>query len=1061
MSRIFSLTPVALATRDVVNPATRPWPLALVLLLAAAAWSGDAQAQLTLAQVPAGSGGKEPAPNVIISVDDSGSMNWDLDGCLSASSDSSSTVNYHDNPSWCRSKYEYKYGTYRGTSNLPTRMAQLSAALVTTFGNGSSTKGIIEDNQIRLAWQSMHNNGGGGPTLTGSSTGNNSMKPFTGTHRSNFYNFATGLRPNGGTPTHSMMRGAYNYLKWSSLNASSPWASEPGKTAAPFLECRRAFHVVMTDGGWDNADSTAANADGASGVPYPYKDNVSNTIADWAYKSWVEDLQPSIPNGVRELLRVTENETYGSATLTPYWNPKNNPAKHQHISTYTIGFGVDATSWTGGPAWPADDNMYGGDYSKLVQGTVKWESYDTGTGDKDKKPADLYHAALNGRGKYFPARDGTALTKAFESILAEIISISSSSYVSIGASSSTLRTNSDVFLAGYDSKKWSGFLEARDVSSGGTVAAGAKWKISTWLDNPANLTARKIFTHNGSAGVEFVWGNLGTTLQGLLNKDRLGTTDNRGQDRVAYLRGDRSKEGVLPSNFRMRESLLGDIVNSKIWHTGAPPGGTREPVLYVGANDGMLHGFSAKDGREVMAYVPRGVYQRLTDLTSTTYDHRYYVDGSPFTGEIGTGSTPKTMLVGTLGAGGKGFFVLDVTAPGSFGASQVVMDKTDGSDPDLGHIVAHPVVSDVDGLTSTQIVKTNNGKWSAILGNGVNSTNAQPVLLVQDLSSATGLTKVIATGSGVAGAGNGLSAPKLIDLDGNGTVDLAYAGDNKGNMWRFNLTGASGWKAELIYSAKDASGNAQPIVGAPMWKPHPLGGIMLAFGTGRNVDVSDVTSTATQTIYGIWDTSAVLEGGSLKAAGPVFNGRTGKSANPDKDGNSLDILQKQMQGAKRTEDGQDYWEVSKNPVDYGTLDKPVQRGWYLDLPNAGERVIHNARPFFGSQILILSTVPRSGSIKDETESCAASSEGEKTYLTIVDVFAGTPPGTDVFDVLTPSETVNVIGRTQVLGGDILVLGQGDTTHILSTGGMKDPTPQPSERLRNPLRDVIRNSFSEF
>src|SRR5690606_21112528 len=116
--------------------------------------------------------------------------------------------------------------------------------------------------------------------------------------------------------------------------------------------------------------------------------------------------------------------------------------------------------------------------------------------------------------------------------------------------------------------------------------------------------------------------------------------------------------------FRKRWSRQGSIVNSEVWYLGAPvsnyalPGYTeftrtwakREPMLYVGGNDGMLHGFTAKDGTERIAYVPRGVMRDLPKLTSPTFNnhHQYFVDGSPMTGDV-YDSAWKTLLVGTLG----------------------------------------------------------------------------------------------------------------------------------------------------------------------------------------------------------------------------------------------------------------------------------------------------------------------------------------------------------------------------------------------------------------------------
>jgi len=269
---------------------------------------------------------------------------------------------------------------------------------------------------------------------------------------------------------------------------------------------------------------------------------------------------------------------------------------------------------------------------------------------------------------------------------------------------------------------------------------------------------------------------------------------------VNYIRGDRRLEGTTPEKpLRVRYSRQGDVVNSDIWYTGRPVSNyamgysafvtaqkDRTPILYVGGNDGMLHGFSATDGKELIAYVPRGVVGGLKDLTDKDYKHRYYVDGSPMTGDIKDGTTWKTLLVGTLGAGGKGYFVLDVTNPTTAAApsgsapaftetnaaSLVVLDRSRGTtepapncdalssgaektacllavdeDKDIGHITAKPVTDDNDDMRATQITRMNDNRWAVVMGNGYNSANQRPVLLVQYLDGDKKLLRIPSAGT--------------------------------------------------------------------------------------------------------------------------------------------------------------------------------------------------------------------------------------------------------------------------------------------------------------------------
>jgi type IV pilus assembly protein PilY1 len=177
-------------------------------------------------------------------------------------------------------------------------------------------------------------------------------------------------------------------------------------------------------------------------------------------------------------------------------------------------------------------------------------------------------------------------------------------------------------------------------------------------------------------------------------------------------------------------------------------------MLYVGANDGMLHGFEAGSGNERLAYIPRGIAEGpLRKLSDTNYSHQYMVDGSPFTGDALTGGatkTWKTVLVGSLGAGGRGYFVLDVTNPANFTTSMsttavadfVLTDMTASTDADIGHMVSPPAVDDASANRSSQIVKLNNNRWAVVMGNGVNSTNEAPVLLIQYLDEGRELVKL-------------------------------------------------------------------------------------------------------------------------------------------------------------------------------------------------------------------------------------------------------------------------------------------------------------------------------
>ncbi len=180
----------------------------------------------------------------------------------------------------------------------------------------------------------------------------------------------------------------------------------------------------------------------------------------------------------------------------------------------------------------------------------------------------------------------------------------------------------------------------------------------------------------------------------------------------AAIRAGNSRQGGI---FRTRSSLLGDIVNSGPTFVAAPrlrfpdsiapqaysafraSNQNRQPMIYVGANDGMLHAFNADDGNEVFAFIPRSVFANLRDFASPTYTHKFYVDGSPTVGDAYFDNKWHTMLVSGLNKGGQGVFALDVTDPASLNteakaAAAFQWEFTDAQDSDMGYSFSRPSV---------------------------------------------------------------------------------------------------------------------------------------------------------------------------------------------------------------------------------------------------------------------------------------------------------------------------------------------------------------------------------
>lgn len=1077
--------------------------LRVLALLTAIAWVAPSfAAQRVLAQSPAGAA-REPAPNVIVSVDNSGSM---------------------------------------GTTGIAT----LKAALTRTF---SVTN--LEDGRVRLAWQSMHgcnaipsNNGGCGNL--------NYMRPLQGTHRTNFFNWVNSLTHGGGTPAHRMFLNAGQYLQ-SPLGINSPWAADPSVTEQPYLSCRKSFHVFMTDGMWNSsvqfvtdhidadnivAPAGNANADGTTRTfpdltpygPFTSQTNLysdpfgqggqaavpsfnffyggywyaspnfpaggASTLADLAFHFWSTDLQTNLTNDVRKAPKGYDNlpasENFGTAAnpaiLNRYWNPRYNPATWQNMVNYTIGFNA-AANWTTSPTWGGDtySNIAG-----LITGSQTWPSpfcnnnrQNPGSGNlrclslpgyfygdgaaADARRMDLWHAALNSRGRFVPAPNDQALVDAFQVIMGDILNQTANPLVSIATSSSRLRTDGKVFVAGFASENWSGDLGAYTITAGtNAVAATPTWSAAAQLDTSTFVVNdRLVLTHNGTAGTSFVWGSLTTAQQALIQGSDSSTV---GQNRVNYLRGDRSQESQNGGTLRRRDSRLGDIVNSNIWLLGRPsrmafehPGHStfrtaqagRTPTLFVGANDGMLHGFDAATGKERMAYVPLGVYNKLRDYTQTTYAHQYYVDGHPFSGDAdlsyvsGTSTTPdwRTVLVSGLGAGARGYFALDVTT-GTYSTSSVLFDKsfsasttlTSSELDDIGHIFATPVVDPVSGNRSEQIVKLNNGRWAVIMGNGVNSHNERPVLLIQYLDGGKELLRIIAHST--TGQSNGLSAPRPIDVNGNGTADIVYAGDLLGNVWKFNLTStnAANWgvsnysggttlcknatTCNPLFVAVDGSGNRQPITAAPLWMAHPQGGIQVLVGTGLNVTASDRSNTSTQSIYSVWD-----KGRYSSASGLVTVVDQGNLTATDT--RSMLVTQTVLTAVTTTVGGTntstiatDFYNTSQNSVTYSWVVSTAKRGWFMDLPAQRERVLAHPQIFEGQKVIVSSNVPKLGATG---ETCDFDVVTEDNWINVLNMITGKPSTSQVFTSTDATLNANLkfATRTRFGSGEYITINRND------------------------------------
>ena len=474
-------------------------------------------------------------------------------------------------------------------------------------------------------------------------------------------------------------------------------------------------------------------------------------------------------------------------------------------------------------------------------------------------------------------------------------------------------TGTASYASQYDSKGWTGVVTASKLTfaSDGTPSAAPVWTTSTTLEaqlaNGGWDTARRIATWDGSKGVAFRAASVTSAQLAALAPAYASTTSSI--DYLNYLRGDRKNEGASTAAastraLRSRSLLLGDIVNSKVMPVGPPatgfseksnPGYTafktkwaaRPTMVYVGANDGMLHAFNgalagASAGTEQFAYVPSALFKGpngtpqvdgLAQLGNPKYAHRYYVDATPLafdvdlnsaggaftTASSGNGADWHSLLIGGLGKGGKSYYAIDVTDPAGMDSEAAVAGKVkwEFTDATMGYSYGAPTA-----------VKTKKYGWVVILTSGYNNSDGKGYLYVVNPKTGALLEKM-----GTPTASSGLTQASAYVADhADNTADAVYAADLDGQLWRFDLTAAKGSSTAypaptLLATLTDGSGNAQPVTTAPLIEINPVTRKrFVLLGTGKLLDASDVNSKAPQSFYAIVDGTA---GGFNAVTAPI------------------------------------------------------------------------------------------------------------------------------------------------------------------------------------------------
>lgn len=894
------------------------------------------------------------------------------------------------------------------------RHLALRASLTQTFASLSNT---------RVGCEYMNENTTNGCTKPG---GTVSMYDLSNSSdKASFFTNFLNNSGGGGTPT------------WDLLNHIGLQYQRTDSGAPITQACQKNFSLIFTDGYANYPYSTSSsigNLDGSTSSPYgaydfgkaPYTDDVSGTLGDVATYYYANNLRPDLTAGL-----VTPDTACGS----PGASPSLDCNKNLHMDTYAVSLVGQGLVWnvdtaatndpfTTAPSWPAT------------------------TAFSNRSPTgidDLWHATLDGRGEMFAASTPQQIASKLQLVLNSIASRTSSASA-IATNSTRLDTDTFIYQARFSTTDWTGSLRAFKVQSDGSVESTASWDAAQQLPVAAsrNIATWVPSANSGAGGgMAFEWSDLDSTQQAALNNNPTsGTSDSLGSDRVTWLRG-----GSVASSdgFRSRASALGDIINSNplyvqdanFDYNAAPytvnsldigQGSyssyfvnklNRQGVIYVGANDGMLHAFNADTGAELFAFVPDTAIASLNKLTAANYAHQYYVDGTPTYGDAFLSGAWGTYLVGSMGAGGTGVFALNITNPTSNtesnASSWVLWEINNASSgfSDIGYTIPR-----------ASIALMANGQYAAIVSNGFDSATGKAALFIINLQTGALIRELTTTGSTTSP--NGMAAATPVDTNNDRVTNYIYAGDLQGNLWKFDVSstnpanwcisndkGGCGATSTPLFKAVDSSGIAQPIT------VRPVVGLSQAtsstapqypqiyFGTGKYFEDSDNvvgSSPGVQTFYSIIDQGT---------------GTISRSA----------LLQQQILETSQVSLGTPPVSTTVRVTTDNTIG--TKPGWYMDLLSstsataAGERVV-SAPELDNGRIIFTTLIPN-------IDPCQF---GGTSFLMELDAYSGSRLSSSPFDLNGDKlfNNLDYVSYTDSSGTttQVAVSGQQSTVGIIQT-----------------------------
>ena len=886
----------------------------------------------------------------------------------------------------------------------------------------------IDASRFRVGFSTIHN--------TGATDGTEflNIRDFDGgTQKVDFFSKLYGTAPGGYTPLRPALERAGKYF----ANKRS------GQLDPVQYSCQRNYTILSTDGYWNTNDegsgysprrldgSTAiGNPDGGSSVARPMRDEVngagaSDTLADIAMYFYETDLRSSTLGNCSGSVSgqdVCDNNVPSDGS--------KDTATHQHMTTITLGLGVDGTlAFNKGY-----ETQNSGDFWDIRQGNKTWpDPISNGGGQRID---DLWHAAVNGRGLYYSASDAVDLANSLVDALGKIEALTGSA--AAAATSSLTPSSGDdwLFIPLYTTKTWEGTVNAYKINT----ATGAvltpntpAWSASSRIKGQGarNIVFRNASATNGLAA--FTHANLSTaglqapfdnacatgaeklsqctSLSGAARAKVTGTA------LVSFLAGAATYETSATAQddrlFRARSLPLGDIVNGAPVYVKKPPfryadsghaayvssQASRQGVLYVAANDGMLHAIKVSDdatgGTELWAYVPSKVMPNMPVLADTGYDgkHLYFADGAPVVADIYAGGAWRTILVGGLGKGGRGYYAIDITDP------TTPVSLWEYSETDLGYTFGNPIVT-----------KNKAGTWVVAFSSGYNNVSpgdGEGHLYVLNAYTGARLKK-IGTDNGSTGTPSNLGKINAwVDNDSDNTAKRIYGADMLGKVWRFDFDDLlDGDDAFLLASV----GADQPITTKPVLTEVVVGASkypVVSVATGRYLGTSDVGDTALQSVYSFKDDLSTTSLGALR---------------------SNTAMVKQTLKADRS--GLE----SASTVTWAT-----QAGWYVDLSlSSGERVNVDIEQQF-NQLIVASNIPTS----------TVCTSGGTSWLYYFDIGSGKVLLTYVSDSLIAGITTIVSSS-----GKLVTLVQGVNGKNTPRVGIDPAASTPGTMRRTSWRELV-------